>query len=337
MTVSSSFSSLRRVCLMGSCLVLLSGCGWLQNWPPGNENSSLQSAQQASKAAPPPNVAQMPGGSWVNETSNAMASPKGLGVDADSAQRIAALEMEISNLRNEINLIMPALTKLASSQGDLHAAVTNIEPAAGRLVSSGVTAGHNMQGNFATYDPNIHDKMIQQQNQQQNHQQAMNNPVNLAPPAPQGMNVANSMAAQAPAYQQASIPHSSTNQQQMNQPQAVAMAANIPSRHVRNVRFGEHADKTRLVLDTNDEVAFRYNVDNNENIVVIDLPNADWQGARDMMINAPLVSSYRVVPREQGGQKMIMQMSRPVQVLWAQALPPGGPQGHRVVFDIAPL
>jgi hypothetical protein len=45
---------------------------------------------------------------------------------------------------------------------------------------------------------------------------------------------------------------------------------------VYDLRIGEHPGRTRLVMDVNSKTGFSVDIDNNENIAVIDLPESGW-------------------------------------------------------------
>ncbi len=330
---------IRNTLLTGVCVGLLAGCSWLEDWPP-------KGSEMARKAAPRPpqsKVVKNADSTWLkpagDETTLAGAGgqPRGLSLDKAAADRIASLEKSIDEIRNDLKMMMPALTKLAEAQGDIQKTMSNVEPAAGgnnRAQNNNMTqqagnfpAGNGQPTNIASaanyqaqpgtvawYEKQEKQKRRAQQHQQQQQQN------NYQPPPQQ-------QAYQPPPQQ--------------NYQQPVIQQANYgggSGASITNVRFGEHPDKTRLVFDSSNKVSFSYDVDNNERILMISLPGAGWQAAREMAIrNSPLVASYNIVPDNAGGHQVIMQLKQPVKVLWAQALMPGGPQGHRVVFDLAAL
>ncbi|GEM_PF-1354837 len=405
---------IRTTLLTGFCAGLMTGCSWLDDWPPGG-------SEMATKSAPKPpesRIMQTSEGTWIEpgkEVKEVEAkTAKGIKVDPASADRITQLETSLEEIRNDLNMMMPALTKLAEAQGDIQKNLAQVEPASGPgaaikapapIVAQPVVmplpgAGwyeaqekqNRAQGNNAgngagnaswnnpapvvpapvvqqqpyqqqayqqqqppqyQQQPNYPPQNYQQQQTyQQPYQQAYQQPPAYQPPPyqpppsnqayrpPAGMQQ-NVAAAYAPSYQPA--PQAASAPTSVAPPPATAQPASYGgggegASAVTNVRVGEHTDKTRLVLDTSDKVSFSYDVDNNEKILVIELPGSGWQGAQDMQIgSSPLIESYHVIPDDSGGHQVIMQLKQPVQVLWAQALPPGGPQGHRVVFDLVPL
>lgn len=359
-------SIIRNSLLTGVCIGLLSGCTWFENWPPKEDKTA--------SAMPPPGsqkqVVETAGGTWLQNAPSATQTaqlpshqqPMGLSIDEASAQRIAQLEAEVANLRNELRTMMPAVAKLAAAQGDLNQALSNIQPAAGAAKPAAMPMpaaaaqpvslatppvpqnapsptpasddfedydyGDDAEGDFVAQDAAsqapVHD--VAWYEQQERQKRAAQRAAAVEPAA-------------APTQQPAAV---QVQPQTQVQPQAGLPDANIQNSasgvFVRNLRFGEHADKTRLVLDTSDQVTFRYDIDNSEKLLVIEMPQTGWRGSEAMEItNSPLVSSYSVVSDNNGGHQLVMQLKEPAQVLWAQALMPGGPQGHRIVIDLAPI
>jgi len=346
-----AFQLIRNTVLTGFCAGLLAGCSWLDDWPPGGSDKTAQ----ATPKPPESKIMQTSEGTWLESSREAQAvQPKGLAVDAGSADRIAQLEAAIAGIRNDLDMMMPALTKLAEAQGDLQKVLGSVEPASGGPVSMAAPAPQPVPvAQPAAAQP------VGWYEQQEKQNRA--NPQPTAAARPPAQQTWQQQPDYAPAYQQAAAPQQpayapvqpqpsyqppaqpvavspQAYQQPAAQPASLGGAMAATGAYVSNVRFGEHADKTRLVIDTSDKVAFSYDVDNNERILMIELPGSGWQGAQEMQIsNSPLISSYNVVSDNQGGHQLIMQLKQPVQVLWAQALAPGGPQGHRVVFDLAPI
>ncbi len=333
---------IRNSLLAGVFIGLLTGCSWLEDWPPAGSNTAAKTAPKP----PQSKIQQTADAGWPGADRQAAqqagrSAPMGLAIDDAAAARIAQLEQDIASIRNQLDLMMPALTKLAEAQGDIQKVLAHVEPAAGGAMAP-------MPRASAAADNHMPTAVVPQQNS-----------------GPQPGSVAwyeqqeqQKRQQQQPAYQQANYqqaqPQARMPQQQVNSPVQAQPQQNQPpsqpnaalqqasyggsSAAVTNVRFGEHTDKTRLVLDTSEQVSFSYDVDNRDMLLTISLPNAAWRGATQMTVDtSPIVASYNAVSDGAGGQKVIMQLRQPVRVLWAQALQPGGPQGNRVVFDIAPL
>ncbi|MCB9990777.1 MAG: hypothetical protein H6867_05290 [Rhodospirillales bacterium] len=381
---------IRNTLLTGVCIGLLTGCSWLEDWPP-------KKSEMAVKTAPKPpesKVMQTSEGTWLKSDDRvSQAGPKGIAMDDASSDRIAQLEQSVESIRNDMQMMMPALTKLAEAQGDLQSALSQVEPAAGgSMRASAPPAANNYAPSYQQQQPQSYqptpiaaqgggnvpppipaqfDNSRPAQNtyqQQPVMQQAYQQPQQAYQPPPQQQmqqppqqqmyqqaamqqnsgpqpgsvawyeqqEQSSRQQAQPTNYQPAPQAYQPPPQQPVMQQASYGGAASGPA--VTNIRFGEHPDKTRMVLDTTTDVAFSYNVENGGNVLSISLPQSGWMGATQMdVMNSPLVSSYSVSANGAGGQQVTMQMRQPVRVLWAQSLPPGGPQGHRIVFDLAPM
>lgn len=356
--------------LTGICIGLLTGCSWLEDWPP-------KGSQAEARAVPKPpesKIMQTSEGTWIEPDNQAQPAqqasaapsqspqPMGLAVDPSSAERIAKLEETVNSIRGDLDMMMPALTRLAEAQSDLQKALGQVEPSAGAMVQGGVD-----YNNGAAYQPQpvplsrppaqaaapVPVPAPRQMQQQPAQAQAGGPQPGSVAWYEQQEQVNRQQAAhqvsgqggmqQPPVQQQAAQMQPPPPQQQQQQVynQAVYQPASYggsagPS--IINVRFGEHTDKTRLVFDASDKVAFNYDLDNNERLLVITLPGTGWGGAQGMPVNgSPLVASYNVIPDNAGGHQVIVQLKQPAKVLWAEALTPSGPQGNRIVLDLAPL
>lgn len=110
-------------------------------------------------------------------------------------------------------------------------------------------------------------------------------------------------------------------------------ATSAPS--VQNVRIGEHTDKIRIVLDMNVMSDYSADLDNNEKILVIDLPQAGWSAAKEKNFAAsPLLKSYKVESRGDKGSMLILQLKGPTAIVAQQKLVPQEGMGPRIVIDL---
>ena len=353
---------IQKMLLTGVCIGLLTGCSWLEDWPP-------KGSEMARKTAPKPPeskvVGEASGDKWIDQDKgtqtadagdqNAAQQPKGLTVDAASEDRISKLEKEVDQMSNDLKMMMPALTKLAEAQGDIQKTLGSVEPSAGNAMNA--TAGQQplplaqqqtqgsapQPGTVAWYEEQERKKRAASGQQSSIQQQpAMQQAAYQPPPAPPQQTMPPQQAGYQQPQQAYQPPQQQYQQQAYQQPPmqqpSYQQASYSGGPVVTNVRFGEHPDKTRLVLDTSNKVAFSYNLDNNEHILMISLPQTAWAGMPQMAVaGSPLVASYNVVPDNQGGQQLMLQLKQPSRVLWAQTLDPTGPQGYRLVFDLAPL
>lgn len=109
--------------------------------------------------------------------------------------------------------------------------------------------------------------------------------------------------------------------------------------NVSALRVGEHGTKTRLVLDltTSSKPDFKYDLDNGEKLLLVDLPATGWAGTSSGNGGAvsPLVGSWSVQTNAEGGSGLAIQLKKPARVLSTQFLPSGDGNPARLVIDIA--
>lgn len=106
---------------------------------------------------------------------------------------------------------------------------------------------------------------------------------------------------------------------------------------VTALRIGEHPDKTRLVLDMDAAAkpTFKYDVDHDEKLLLIDLPSSAWEGKTTGRPNSPLVSGWDVQKGASGGSTLAIQLKKDARVLSSEFLKAEGGEGARLVLDIA--
>lgn len=105
-----------------------------------------------------------------------------------------------------------------------------------------------------------------------------------------------------------------------------------------NLRAGEHADKVRIVLDTNKNTEFSIDLDNDEKLIIIELPNARWIGKSvHKFSGSKLVESYSVEPLNANkGSLVIIALKKQTQIVRQKRLKPDASNPyHRIYFDLA--
>ena len=103
-----------------------------------------------------------------------------------------------------------------------------------------------------------------------------------------------------------------------------------------DVRSGEHPGKTRLVLDTNAKTNFTVDVDNNENIMVVDLPGTIWTAPTSKSFaKSSIISSYNI-EKSDTGSLMIIQLKKNARITYQKSLPSNQGAGQRIVLDVSP-
>jgi N-acetylmuramoyl-L-alanine amidase len=110
-----------------------------------------------------------------------------------------------------------------------------------------------------------------------------------------------------------------------------------PAPVVMSARIGEHADRTRLVLELSDPVHLRAFGLSSPNRVVLDLPEVAWRlGAAPVPTGKGLIKSYRYGMFRTGNSRMVIDLNRPARIGETLAIPPSAGFGYRVVIDLYP-
>lgn len=104
---------------------------------------------------------------------------------------------------------------------------------------------------------------------------------------------------------------------------------------IYDVRIGEHPGKTRIVLDSNAKASgsFSVDIDNDEQIMVVDLPNTKWSAATSKSIHSKIVSSYRVEESD-NGSLLVFDLRRNANVLSQDEIAGARGAGRRIVIDL---
>lgn len=115
-------------------------------------------------------------------------------------------------------------------------------------------------------------------------------------------------------------------------------AASAPQQPiVIGARIGEHADRTRFVVELSDALNMRSFTLNNPNRVVIDMPAVQWHLAGPPRPTGHgAIKSYRYGLFRPGNSRFVIDLNQPVTVADALVIPPEGGFGYRVVIDLFP-
>lgn len=128
------FFGMKRLGLLSAAAVLLlSSCSWLSDWPP---------APGVASETPPPvpgppqmKIMQTADATWMNPAplpapQEHMVAASG-GEEIRMSERVAQLEREIADLRQDMALMLPALTRLSGVQESLASVAGGMQPTAG--------------------------------------------------------------------------------------------------------------------------------------------------------------------------------------------------------------
>ncbi len=106
---------------------------------------------------------------------------------------------------------------------------------------------------------------------------------------------------------------------------------------IARVRFGEHPDKTRMVIDLTGKAAFSRKFDEAKEQLAIQMPGVAWDaGLEAKIMKHPLILGYRA-QSDENGTRLTLKFVRPAKIVWATTFPPDKGKGHRLIFDFVPL
>lgn len=107
---------------------------------------------------------------------------------------------------------------------------------------------------------------------------------------------------------------------------------------VTEVRLGEQADATRLVVDLTEDVPFAVFTLDDPYRVVIDLPVVSWGlAAGDGERSLGVVERFRYGRFDEDTSRMVLDLNGPAEVASAFMLPPGAVPRYRLVLDLRPV
>lgn len=223
----------------------------------------------------------------------------------DPIERVKRVENAVIDIRKELNAITPSIVRLVAVEKDIQNLVEQLE-----------VLLQNEPQSMST-EPSAQDR---------------NRQVSASPP-PSGNRQGLSGAGITP--RPSSTPDAGTAQRPRQEEAPAPSGSGVTS--VREVRIGEHKDKTRLVLDVSGKASFRYDLDTLENLLVIELPDAGWSASRSWRSQkAPLMASYSVQDMQNGGSRMIIQLKHSASVVHSGTIAPNkDSRNHRVVIDLS--
>lgn len=105
---------------------------------------------------------------------------------------------------------------------------------------------------------------------------------------------------------------------------------------IYDVRFGQHPDKTRMVLEMSAASTFRAFVLPNPPRLVVDLPAYDWRVADIGLTGINFVSTLRQGPLQPGIARIVVDLKGSATIRSAFTLPAAQGKPDRLVVDFAP-
>ena len=106
---------------------------------------------------------------------------------------------------------------------------------------------------------------------------------------------------------------------------------------VFGLRVGEHPAKTRIVLDVSKKVSYGLDLDTEEKILVVELPETGWGAPETKTFgkDSPLLSSYKASPSNGGkGTLLILQLKKDARLLSESIIKAEQGNGARIVIDL---
>lgn len=116
---------------------------------------------------------------------------------------------------------------------------------------------------------------------------------------------------------------------------AALITAPAQALDVRDVRFGQHPEKIRLVLDLSQKTDFRVFTMANPWRLIIDMPDFTWQAGIVTKAPGSGVTDIRQGPLQPGISRIVMDLASPVTVANAFILPAGSGIADRLVIDFS--
>ncbi len=239
-------------------------------------------------------------------------------------------------MRRDFEAVLPAIMRLVAVENDIQNLVGQLEtllknePASAPLIPTEPLPANPVP-------PVIEDLAPEPGEPTQEHPSAhaVNEPTTLAentgtaqaPPA-----VSNPEATAPPV---ASPVATSPTPQTQTQP-VQAPAAPVAGNAVSGMRFGVDGNKTRIVFDANASLTYKKDLDNNESLLVIELPGMGWSmAAAGTPPASALVQSWSAQAMDNGGTRIVMILKKPVTLTYEATLKPepGSPH-HRLVLDL---
>ncbi len=272
-------------------------------------SASAESAQQSGPFAAIKPLEIKPGGSLGSLGLNLKPLLGDSSQNADT--RFNRLESAVVAMQEDLKTLAPSMQRLALIERDLEDLVTQLEI------------------------------LLQEESG------APATPTAVVPPPPsrdpQPLTPDAEMSAPASRPEPANIPSGNAEEFSGTDDGAVMQAAPAPQQEhppptglqATSLRFGEHADKTRIVIDLNGPVTYRHDLDNGEKLLVIELEKSGWSGATSQSAASPLVQSWSTQKMEDGGTRLIVVLRRDTTVLQHSLLKPDGAQAHyRLMLDL---
>lgn len=287
-------------------IMTTSACGYLDSITPNNEGRVS---------------VQNPVDPAYEKTMNAMSAPKGISDHAymtaevqDSIMRLARLHQAVSDMQNRMEVVSPSMEQLEMMKQEINALGQKFDQMQVTLQRDALnTRNAQMMSQDAASQINWTSSANSAPKRPMQLLRADMNVARQAQPAPANNSITNN-------YQNADA----------------SFASQIPqgATGLIDVRIGEHKGKTRIVLDMAKAVDIRYDLDNNENIMVVELPGGTSMTTLSKTFpKSPLIKGYDIQNNGDSTLAVIM-FKKPTSIVETMQLKGRGNSAHRIVFDM---
>ncbi len=262
----------------------------------------------------------------------ALKPMKGVNVDTlfaenikDSGERFNRVENAVTDLRKEFETYKPSIVRLAAVESDIQNLIKELEV----LLQETPTTQQPMNLTGTSEEEALQEEQPIPQPQAPPDNQVIAQ-ATAPPPTP------------SPPKAEERVENMAMKEKQTEEEPKKKPPEKLPQYDgiiAKDLRVGEHADKVRVVLDTNKNTDFRIDLDNDEKLIIIELPDARWIGETENTLkDAKLIESYTIEPLNSGkGSMIILSLRKATRIIQEKRLSPdqNNPH-HRIYFDLTP-
>lgn len=291
-----------RAIVMGTAMsVVLAGCGYFGTLTPKME-SSLNRAETTAAAEKPENFQTLPP-MGLNNKEYISAEVR------NSLARLGELHQSLNTMQADMQQVAPSVDRLEAMKMEVRDLSQKFEQVLGVIDTSPAGQVNTMMPQDPV-NPYAQGRPMQ----------ILRAGETLKPAAP------------APAPQAAA--QTATQAPAASQPAQYAPEVKDGMTGLIDVRFGEHASKTRIVLDVAKSMDIKFDLDAQENILVVELPGQVAGGLTPRAVNSALVKSYDI-QKSGDNTLVIFSFKKPTKIIESMQLKGSGKAAHRIVFDMA--
>lgn len=243
--------------------------------------------------------------------------------------RLATLEQSVNSLRSDYNRIMPAFASLNTTNERIQTLLDEMETV-GKLAPPATTT--------VTKTETVHSSApVELTNNITRAPGTVSTPPVESPPVVSEIKTTEIVSETTTSTAPAPAAHAETPAPETKAETAPAPSASASANTVTGVRIGEHGSKTRIVFDLTSKTKpeYKYDLDNNEKILVLEMPTSGWTAKNTGKPNSPLIAGWTSGPGTGGGSSVAIQLKKDARILSTEYLKAEGKDPARLVIDIA--